>query len=119
MTGYNSFSIAHMILPDIKRFSATVWPNGHYVHTISGFREQPVGYHYWLLYRLPTEPDPASPPPTTFVAPAGKRPTTYIIVHPLLHINGLSCSVCLACSSVRKYPQELSDILRALLKEMH
>ncbi|CAG7836246.1 unnamed protein product [Allacma fusca] len=52
-------------------FSSTVWPNGHYVHTISGHREQPIGYHYWLLYHLPTDPDPAAPPPTTFVAPAG------------------------------------------------
>ncbi|XP_065565453.1 uncharacterized protein CG3556-like [Artemia franciscana] len=52
-------------------FSATIWPNGHYVHTIGGRREQPIGFHFWLLYRLPFRPDPKNPPPTDYVAPSG------------------------------------------------
>ena len=52
-------------------FSATVWPNGHYVHTIAGHRDQSIGFHFWLLFRTPFMPDPLNPPPTTYVAPAG------------------------------------------------
>jgi hypothetical protein len=52
-------------------FSSTLWPNGHYIHTIAGTKEQPIGYHYWLLYRLPADPDPNNPPPTTYIAPGG------------------------------------------------
>lgn len=52
-------------------FEATEWPNGHYVHTIAGFKEEPAGYHYWLLYRLPELPDPSAPPANQLVAPVG------------------------------------------------
>ncbi|XP_075218029.1 uncharacterized protein CG3556 [Lycorma delicatula] len=52
-------------------FSATEWPNGHYVHTLAGFKEQPMSYHYWLLYRLPSLPDPSNPPVNQLVAPTG------------------------------------------------
>lgn len=54
-------------------FSASVWPNGHYVHTINGHRDQYIGFHFWLLFRLNAMPDPANPPPATvpYVAPAG------------------------------------------------
>lgn len=53
-------------------FSASEWPNGHYVHTLAGCREEPMGYHYWLLYRLPEQPDAANPPGNQLVAPVGK-----------------------------------------------
>ncbi|KAL4711803.1 hypothetical protein ACJJTC_005972, partial [Scirpophaga incertulas] len=53
------------------KFEASEWPNGHYVHTLAGHREEPMGYHYWLLYRLPETPDPASPPGNQLVAPVG------------------------------------------------
>ncbi|XP_072934630.1 uncharacterized protein CG3556 [Epargyreus clarus] len=53
------------------RFEASSWPNGHYVHTLAGHREEPMGYHYWLLYRLPEVPDPAAPPGNQLVAPVG------------------------------------------------
>ncbi|CAG4934102.1 unnamed protein product [Colias eurytheme] len=53
------------------QFSASSWPNGHYVHTLAGHAEEPLGYHYWLLYRLPEVPDPASPPGNQLVAPVG------------------------------------------------
>jgi len=52
-------------------FSATVWPNGHYIHTIGGFHEQKVGYHFWLLYRLPAAPDPANKPVNTALSATG------------------------------------------------
>ncbi|XP_069696854.1 uncharacterized protein CG3556-like isoform X1 [Periplaneta americana] len=51
-------------------FEATEWPNGHYVHTIAGYKEEPSCYHYWLLYQVPTLPEPASPPGNNFVTPA-------------------------------------------------
>ncbi|KAL0867531.1 hypothetical protein ABMA27_008308 [Loxostege sticticalis] len=53
------------------KFEASEWPNGHYVHTLAGHKEEPMGYHYWLLYRLPEIPDPASPPGNQLVAPVG------------------------------------------------
>ncbi|XP_045539092.1 uncharacterized protein CG3556 [Papilio machaon] len=53
------------------KFEASEWPNGHYVHTLAGHKEEPMGYHYWLLYRLPEVPDPASPPGNQLVAPVG------------------------------------------------
>jgi gastric intrinsic factor len=56
---------------DNFQFSAYEWPNGHYVHTLSGYKEEPMFYHYWLLYRLPSPPDPAFPPGNQFVAPGG------------------------------------------------
>lgn len=52
-------------------FQASEWPNGHYVHTLAGHREEPQGYHYWLLYRLPDVPDPLAPPANQLVAPVG------------------------------------------------
>ncbi|RVE47343.1 hypothetical protein evm_008024 [Chilo suppressalis] len=53
------------------KFEASEWPNGHYVHTLAGHKEEPMGYHYWLLYRLPETPDPAAPPGNQLVAPVG------------------------------------------------
>ncbi|XP_028026772.1 uncharacterized protein CG3556 [Bombyx mandarina] len=53
------------------KFEASEWPNGHYVHTLAGHKEEPMGYHYWLLYRLPETPDPTSPPGNQLVAPVG------------------------------------------------
>lgn len=53
-------------------FSAYDWPNGHYVHTLAGYKEEPMSYHYWLLFRLPSPPEPSSPPGNQFVAPGGK-----------------------------------------------
>lgn len=53
-------------------FEASEWPNGHYVHTLAGYKEEPMGYHYWLLYRLPEMPNPRSPPANQLVAPVGK-----------------------------------------------
>ncbi|CAG9862419.1 unnamed protein product [Phyllotreta striolata] len=52
-------------------FEASEWPNGHYVHTLAGYKEEPMGYHYWLLYRLPELPDPLTPPANQLVAPVG------------------------------------------------
>lgn len=56
-------------------FEASEWPNGHYVHTLAGYKEEPMGYHYWLLYRLPEVPDPAVPPANHMVAPVGESVT--------------------------------------------
>ncbi|CAD7086977.1 unnamed protein product [Hermetia illucens] len=53
-------------------FEARVWPNGHYVHTLAGKKEEPRGYNYWLLYRLPELPDPNNPPGNQLIAPVGK-----------------------------------------------
>lgn len=53
-------------------FEASEWPNGHYVHTLAGYKEEPMGYHYWLLYRLPEVPDPSAPPANQLVAPVGE-----------------------------------------------
>ena len=55
----------------VFRFSSTEWPNGHYVHTLAGFKEEPMSYHYWLLYKLPELPKVTSPPQNRFVAPVG------------------------------------------------
>ncbi|XP_055373396.1 uncharacterized protein CG3556 [Condylostylus longicornis] len=52
-------------------FEAREWPNGHYVHTLAGKKEEPRGYNYWLLYRLPEQPDPQSPPGNQLIAPVG------------------------------------------------
>lgn len=52
-------------------FSSYDWPNGHYVHTLAGYKEEPMSYHYWLLFRLPSPPEPSSPPGNQFVAPGG------------------------------------------------
>ena len=75
------------------RFAATVWPNGHYVHTLSGRREQPEAYHYWLLYKIPKDPNPESPPPTTYVTPAGKICLVSLTFHPATTLpNNVSIS---------------------------
>uniref|UniRef100_A0A1B0FJY2 Uncharacterized protein n=1 Tax=Glossina morsitans morsitans TaxID=37546 RepID=A0A1B0FJY2_GLOMM len=52
-------------------FEAREWPNGHYVHTLAGKREEPRGYNYWLLYRLPELPDPNNAPGNQLIAPVG------------------------------------------------
>ncbi|XP_066601325.1 uncharacterized protein CG3556 [Prorops nasuta] len=53
------------------QFQVSDWPNGHYLHTLAGYKEEPMSYHYWLLYRLPNYPDPSSPPGNQLVAPGG------------------------------------------------
>lgn len=52
-------------------FEAREWPNGHYIHTLAGKKEEPTLYHYWLLYRLPEFPDPEVPPGNQLIAPVG------------------------------------------------
>lgn len=41
------------------------------MHTLAGYKEEPMSYHYWLLYKLPVSPDVTAPPPNQFVAPVG------------------------------------------------
>lgn len=67
------YNIMQMAMDMDPRFSfeASEWPNGHYVHTLAGYKEEPMGYHYWLLYRLPEIPDPLTPPANQLVAPVG------------------------------------------------
>nr|CAD7568100.1 unnamed protein product [Timema californicum] len=60
------------------QFSATEWPNGHYVHTIAGYKEEPTYYHYWLLYRLAKLPDPAYPPGNNFITPVGSSNPSWL-----------------------------------------
>ncbi|CAD1478276.1 unnamed protein product, partial [Heterotrigona itama] len=67
-TFYEMMLLAAEMSPHFQ-FVASEWPNGHYVHTIAGYKEEPMSYHYWLLYRLTTPPDPASPPGNQLVAP--------------------------------------------------
>ncbi|XP_052873289.1 uncharacterized protein CG3556 [Anopheles cruzii] len=52
-------------------FEAREWPNGHYVHTLAGMKEEPKSYHFWLLYRLPEKPDTKNPPGNQLIAPLG------------------------------------------------
>ncbi|XP_025835355.1 uncharacterized protein CG3556 [Agrilus planipennis] len=67
---YNIMQMA-MDMDSHFTFEASEWPNGHYVHTLAGYKEEPMGYHYWLLYRLPEFPDPMTPPANQLVAPVG------------------------------------------------
>jgi len=56
------------------QFSASVWPNGHYVHTINGYKEKPTreeGFHFWLLYKLRSPPDIQNPPGTQHILAMG------------------------------------------------
>lgn len=69
-TFYEVMLLAAEMSPHFQ-FVASEWPNGHYVHTIAGYKEEPMSYHYWLLYRLTSPPDPASPPGNQLVAPGG------------------------------------------------
>ncbi|XP_076232739.1 uncharacterized protein CG3556 isoform X2 [Calliopsis andreniformis] len=69
-TFYEVMLLAAEMSPHFQ-FVASEWPNGHYVHTIAGYKEEPMSYHYWLLYRLPSPPDPSSPPGNQLVAPGG------------------------------------------------
>lgn len=69
-TFYGVMLLAADMSPHFK-FSASEWPNGHYVHTLAGYKEEPMSYHYWLLYRLPSPPDLKSPPGNQLVAPGG------------------------------------------------
>lgn len=71
LTFYNVMQIAGE-MDNHFTFAASEWPNGHYVHTLAGYKEEPMGYHYWLLYRLPSMPDPSNPPANQLVAPGGK-----------------------------------------------
>ncbi|KAF2349865.1 hypothetical protein FHG87_019379 [Trinorchestia longiramus] len=56
-------------------FSASKWANGYYIHTISGQREQKVGYWFWLLYRLTEPPVPGVKPDNKFVVGTGVQET--------------------------------------------
>jgi len=69
-TFFEAMKIAAETDPNFE-FSSTLWPNGHYIHTIAGHREQAIGFHFWLLFRTTFMPDPNVPPPLTNVAPAG------------------------------------------------
>lgn len=69
-TFYSVMLLAAEMSPHFK-FQASEWPNGHYVHTLAGYKEEPMSYHYWLLYRLPSPPDLKSPPGNQLVAPGG------------------------------------------------
>lgn len=69
-TFYEVMLLAAEISPHFE-FLASEWPNGHYVHTLAGYKEEPMSYHYWLLYRLPSPPEPSSPPGNQLVAPGG------------------------------------------------
>lgn len=71
---YEAMKIAAEADPRFE-FSASVWPNGHYIHTIGGHRDQYIGFHFWLLFCMPMMPDPANPPSVVaphFVAVGGK-----------------------------------------------
>lgn len=52
-------------------FESREWPNGHYIHTLAGKKEEPRGYDYWLLYRLTELPDSNNPPGNQLIAPVG------------------------------------------------
>ena len=70
---YEAMKVAAEADPRFE-FSASIWPNGHYIHTIGGHRDQYIGFHFWLLVGpLSSMPDPQNPPPMTheFVAVAG------------------------------------------------
>ncbi|KMQ88793.1 hypothetical protein RF55_11660 [Lasius niger] len=67
-TFYGVMLLAAEMSPHFE-FLASEWPNGHYVHTLAGYKEEPMSYHYWLLYRLPSPPEPSSPPGNQLVAP--------------------------------------------------
>ncbi|XP_076300025.1 uncharacterized protein CG3556 [Lasioglossum baleicum] len=69
-TFYEVMLLAADMSPHFQ-FVASEWPNGHYVHTIAGYKEEPLTYHFWLLYRLPSPPDPSTPPGNQLVAPGG------------------------------------------------
>ncbi|KOC67776.1 Uncharacterized protein WH47_11177 [Habropoda laboriosa] len=69
-TFYEVMLLAAEMSPHFQ-FVASEWPNGHYVHTIAGYKEEPMSYHYWLLYRLTSTPDSSSPPGNQLVAPGG------------------------------------------------
>lgn len=69
-TFYGVMVLAAAMSPHFQ-FVASEWPNGHYVHTLAGYKEEPMSYHYWLLYRLPCLPEPTSPPGNQLVAPGG------------------------------------------------
>ncbi|XP_030755023.1 uncharacterized protein CG3556 isoform X2 [Sitophilus oryzae] len=70
-TSFYSIMQMAMDLDPHFTFEASEWPNGHYVHTLAGYKEEPMGYNYWLLYRLPELPDPTAPPANQLVAPVG------------------------------------------------
>ncbi|KYN03524.1 hypothetical protein ALC62_05651 [Cyphomyrmex costatus] len=69
-TFYSVMLLAASMSPHFQ-FTASEWPNGHYVHTLAGYKEEPMSYHYWLLYRLSSPPEPSSPPGNQLVAPGG------------------------------------------------
>lgn len=69
-TFYEVMLLAAEMSPHFQ-FVASEWPNGHYVHTIAAYKEEPMSYHYWLLYRLTAPPDSSLPPGNQLVAPGG------------------------------------------------
>ncbi|CAB3369978.1 Hypothetical predicted protein [Cloeon dipterum] len=52
-------------------FESSVWPNGHYIHTLGGLEEDPSEYRYWLLYLLSERADPSLPPSKDKLTPKG------------------------------------------------
>lgn len=78
-TFYGVMLLAAEMSPHFQ-FTASEWPNGHYVHTLAGYKEEPMSYHYWLLYRLPSPPEPSSPPGNQLVAPGGTIKLTVFLL---------------------------------------
>jgi len=58
---YEAMLLAAELDPNYQ-FSTNIWPNGHYITTIGVHTEQYIGFHHWLLFRLPAKPDPFNPP---------------------------------------------------------
>lgn len=87
-TFYSVMLLAASMSPHFQ-FTASEWPNGHYVHTLAGYKEEPMSYHYWLLYRLPSPPEPSSPPGNQLVAPGGID-LNYFLTRNFLHITVIS-----------------------------
>ncbi|ROT71555.1 hypothetical protein C7M84_010133 [Penaeus vannamei] len=56
-------------------FSASHWGNGFYIHTLSGAKEQKLGYWFWLFYRLPEPPVPGTKPDNKYVVGTGVQET--------------------------------------------
>ncbi|XP_067015294.1 uncharacterized protein CG3556 [Anabrus simplex] len=69
-TFYNVMLLAAQQDPHYQ-FEATEWPNGHYVHTLAGYKEEPTAYYFWLLYQTPELPEPSNPPGNQLITPVG------------------------------------------------
>ncbi|XP_043501346.1 uncharacterized protein CG3556-like [Polistes fuscatus] len=70
-TFYEVMLLAAEMSPHFQ-FVASVHPiYGHYIHTLDGIKENRITSHYWMLYQLPTLPDPFSPPGDQWLTPKG------------------------------------------------